>query len=316
MHRFIYLVPVLAPLCSPALAQTSPADGSNSSPAQSSATGSSTTAREPKVTVEQFPPDVTVNRGTPEVVVRQPAATVTIDIPQPEIIIRLPKPDVDVATSRPNVIVTPKAPGDAGSSSAQTDTQATDKAAVDLTQTSHAKPDVKLDNMAQPKITYERAEPRVVVKRQPGQPKVTIETLGDKVAATPDSAVGEAEPPAQAMSVATNAPKAGETSSVSVSRLADRSLYDESGKVLGKVEKIVRRSSGGPAATITPDARLGLGAQSRLVPLDSLELTKDRLVAHGVSGETLKKMQAADGDTSAAQTLSSSDKVDVRTSAN
>jgi hypothetical protein len=130
----------------------------------------------PQVSVQQPQPHVTVRQGNPEILVRQPAPTVTVEIPQPEIIVRMPQPDVNVAMAQPQVEVRQPQP-QVQIVQPQQETPVQVQPAQPQVDVQQGQAQVSVEGEVQPKVTYERAEPKVVVNQPQGQPKVTFERL-------------------------------------------------------------------------------------------------------------------------------------------
>jgi len=133
---------------------------------------------EPQITVQQPQPQVTVRQPQPEILVRQPAPVVSIDIPQPEIIVRMPQPEVAVQQGQPLVNVEQPQPQVEVVQREQPQVRIADnEAPVVRMEPSQGQANVQFEQIGEPQVRYERAEPQVTVNQPQGQPQVRFEQM-------------------------------------------------------------------------------------------------------------------------------------------
>jgi sporulation protein YlmC with PRC-barrel domain len=255
----------------------------------------------PQVTVQQAQPQVTVRQPQPEITVRQPAPTITVDIPQPEITVRMPRPEVNVAMAQPQVQVN-QPPPQVQVVQPQQQPQVQVQPAqpqVSVQQSASSTPNVQVQENGQPKVNYERAEPKVVVNQPKGQPQVRFEQdqgqrpEGQQTAAAPanrqaNATSGTAAAPPAARSAAPAG--AAATQPIAVARLKGMELYNEHGDRLGDVERVVQSNDGKQSVVIGMGGFLGLGEKRIAVPVDDVAIRGGRLVAVGLTDDQLKRM--------------------------
>lgn len=157
----------------------------------------SVTQPEPRVSVTQPQPEIIVRQVPPTIRIEMPEPVVTIDQPQPEIIVRMPDPQVSVETPQPQIDVNQAQPrvsvqqGEPQLDVAVDDTvnqQGQEEANVQVQQ---GTPQVRLQQQqqqdgqaqvdvqqAQPRVTYESAEPQIEFSGG-NQPQVQFTESGE-----------------------------------------------------------------------------------------------------------------------------------------
>lgn len=229
-----------------------------------------------RIVVRQPPPQVTLQRGQPEIRIQQQQPTITVEMPPPKVTVRMPQPDVNVASSQ------------------------------------QGRADVTVSGQAEPRVRFERAQPRIVVRQSREQPQVTVQReaadqqqpqqaqsrqtaqaqtrqaqsqQSDQDEASAQSATRTAAQSAKSSAAATPSARP-----IEVSRLLEMSVYDTAGQLLGDVERVVRNSRGELAVVIGHGGLLGMGEKQIRVPLQQAYMQGDRLIARGMTEESLDNM--------------------------
>lgn len=246
-----------------------------------------------QITVRQRQPQISVQRGRPEIFIQQQRPTVTIEVPPPRVTVRMPSPDVNVVSPQGQ------------------------------------EQSVKMGRMGQPQVQYESAQPRVVVRQSQQQPQVRFEmdqagnqnrqqmsqmqqkqnqqkqdqAQRQRQQQPQRTAQDESETPAQPQA-ATNTqqqPTKQQTAQrtrqaqtgqpIRVDTLLEMSLYDQTGELLGDVERVVR-DQGRNSIIIGAGGFLGLGEKQIAVPLGQVYRSGDRLISRSISSAQVEQMTA------------------------
>jgi len=262
----------------------------------------------PQVTVQPGQANVTVRQPQPEIIVQQPAPTITVDIPPPQITVRMPKPEVNVAQAQPQVQVTqppPKVEVIQPQQQAQVNVQPV-QPQVNVAQGATGAVDVQ--QLGQPTIRYERAEPQVKITQQQGQPTVKFEQL-DQTAAADQRQLGSTPAPARAPAPTTtasnppaNAPSATapatannqpaaqlQNRQVAVNDLKGVDVYNRNNDKLGTVDHIVTGSDSQSYVILSSGGFLGIGERKVVLPLSNMWMDGKKLVTD-MSNDQIKVM--------------------------
>ena len=249
----------------------------------------------PQVTVQQAQPSVTVRQPQPEILVRQPAPRVTIDIPQPEIIVRMPQPEVAVQQLQPQVQVQQAQPQVQVVQPEQPQVQIAEREQAQVRLAPAAgEANVQVEQIGEPRVTYERAEPTVMVNQAEGQPNVRIEAMQGQ----PEQAA--AERPMAGEQLASQEPRQDQAMNIpdgqmTVRDLEGREVFNARGEQIGEVENIVRSVVDNKEyAVISHGGFLGLGEKRVVLALSGMELQGDRVVLPNATDEQIRAYPAFD----------------------
>ena len=288
----------------------------------------------PQVEVDPGRPQVTVNQAAPQVRVQMPQPTITIDMPRPQIIVEMPDPDVSVGMAQPRVTVnqadptvtvdqgTPQiAVGGAEATTEDGETAERADVTVEEGQANVAvQPSRAVVNVAEtePQVRYNTADPEIQIEsagdpivdfNQSGESDVQIRQMGEQAGAEraanaeendTDNAAAQqdaaARPAANRDSdnEAVNAASASEVE-LQVGQLDDYSVIGANANDLGSIEKFVN-VDGRIYAVVASGGFFGLGANETAIPLSSLVLTNDQLVAPNITESQVDSLQDFDGD--------------------
>jgi sporulation protein YlmC with PRC-barrel domain len=282
----------------------------------------------PQVSVQQPQPQVTVRQANPEILVRQPAPTVTVDIPQPEIIVRMPQPDVNVAMAQPQVEVQQPQP-QVQVVQPQQETPVQVQPGQPQVNVQQGQAQVRVEGEVQPQVTYERAEPKVVVNQPQGQPKVTFERM-DADSQQQQQAAADAQQPAtgqQEQALATGEQTAstqppqqqqqqqqrtertdeqrraylerfgaqlssqpGGEKAIDVSQIRDMDVWNGRGERLGEVDEVISINNK-PYVVVAHGGFMGIGEDKVAFPIERFALSgENHLVIHGVTEQDIQAM--------------------------
>jgi len=267
----------------------------------------------PQVTVQPGQANVTVRQPQPEIIVQQAAPTITVDIPPPQITVRMPKPEVNVAQTQPQVQVTqppPQVQVTQPQQQAQVNVQPS-QAQVSVAQGGNSAA-VDVQQLGEPTIRYERADPKVTITQQQAQPTVKFEQLDQTAAAdqrqlsptaTPSTAApsaaatpnrtAAANPPAAAPSaIAPASPSASaqfQNRQVAVADLKGIDVINRNNDKLGTVDHLATGPDGKTYIVLSSGGFLGIGERKVLVPLDNAWMNGKQLVTD-LSNDQIKTM--------------------------
>jgi len=278
----------------------------------------------PQVTVQPGQANVTVKQPQPEIIVQQAAPTITVDIPPPQITVRMPKPEVNVAQALPQVQVTqppPQVQVTQPQQQAQVNVQPS-QAQVNVAQGSNSSVDVQ--QLGQPTIRYERAEPKVTITQQQAQPTVKFEQLDQtaaadqrqlgptaapsasapSTAATPNRTAAAnppatANPPAAAPSaIAPASPSAlpqFQNRQVAVADLKGIDVVNRNNDKLGTVDHLATGPDNKTFIVLSSGGFLGIGERKVLVPLENAWMNGKQLVTD-LTNDQIKTMPELKAD--------------------
>jgi hypothetical protein len=216
-------------------------------------------------------------------------------MPEPDVNVAVAQPQVQVMMPQPQVQVQPPAP----------QSQAN-------VQVERQQPNVRVERTGEPQIVYRQAE---------GQPQIRFEAMGaaggtTQTSSTPATqtapAVSQQNAQAQlnggqagyatssssetvasagaANPQTTGALAAASTMPIAVSRLEDMTLYNAREEKLGEVDAVVAGPNGRNYVVVSYGGFLGLGERRVAIPMESLALRQDRLVADTMTDEQLKAL--------------------------
>jgi len=239
----------------------------------------------PQISVQQVPPNVSVRQRQPQIVVHQPAPVVRIDIPQPEITVRMPPPEVNVEQASPEVAVQeqkptvqvtqPEAP--------QVQVGSGDQASVSVAKPPAAK--VQVEQVGEPQVTYERAEPQVTINQSKEPPKIRIEHLDEQASAT-----NRASPETTgSLNNSQNAgTAAGSVQQIAASDLKGLKVSNENGEQVGTADGLVKSSQDNKIyVVIRQDGFMGLDKKMIALAVDDLILDRDVIIIPNVNNEQI-----------------------------
>ena len=309
---------------------------------------------EPRVTVEQNAPRITysqpqasvdVNQGTPQVIVRQAQPTVRVEMPRPQITINQPQPEIIVRMPQPDVAVNVPEP-EFNVSQAQPDVKVEqgkpqvrvqmDQPEVNVEDRDQAEVQIQRDQpvvtreggkqqaavnieRAQPRVSYEPAEPKVefeqagepqVTFNRTGEPNVRIERMEGEQQDQTASIDQEEMSPDAVMRLQGDREPQGDAMMVVVSDLVDRDVVNLRGEDLGEVERVVLQGER-TYIVLSDGGFLGMGGREVALPLDRITGVRgdDELVLQGLNQQDIDAMPRWNGDTS--QELGQDEEVEI-----
>jgi hypothetical protein len=260
----------------------------------------SVTTAQPEILVrEQAPvitmqmPTITIEQPAPIIEVVMPDPSVSVENAQPKITVRQAQPKVRVAVAEPRIDLDLSAgPVDerggegvetrvrrSSSTPQQRDGMALvsreDQGGQANVYVRHPEPEVQRQGgEGEPQIRFERAEPTIrFASADPqvnieGEPKIEFRRTGEPRVEFRQSA---------------------DASETKVSDLSGQSVYGQNGEKIGEVGRVVQLGSS-VYAVLEHGGVLGLGSKEVPLPLSSLSMRGDRLVADNLTEERLEEL--------------------------
>jgi hypothetical protein len=271
----------------------------------------------PQVMVEESAPRVTVSGGRPEIMVREQAPvitmqmpTITIEQPAPVIEVVMPDPNVSVESTEPRITVRQAQPrvrvavpepridldlaaapvdeegGEVETRIRRARSNPAEREGMDLIardgEDAQAnvyvrQPEAEVQRSggdAEPQISFERGEP--TVRFTGAEPEVNI----------------EGEPRIEFRR--TGEPRiefrqASESSDTTVSDLSGQRVYGQNGEEIGRIGRVVQLGSS-VYAVLEHGGVLGLGEKEVPLPVSSLSMEGDRIVADNLTEDRLEEL--------------------------
>ncbi|WP_031555148.1 PRC-barrel domain-containing protein [Parvularcula oceani] len=269
----------------------------------------------PRIRVEMPQPIITIEQDAPEIVITMPDPDVNVETNPPQVEVRQPEPRIRVAVPDPLVDLDLQAVAGAEDGEVETrfsrqDTPAPEardgmrlvpraEAGTDANvYVTEAEPNVEMaGGDAAPEISVETAEPSVrFVDAEPEielageEPRVEYRRVGE-----PRVTFEQAAAPRQGMMDADEAPvsQAGAVAIYTVGDLTGMDVVGSDGDDLGTLSRFVR-TNGQVYAILTAGGFLGLGEKEVPLPLSSLSIGEDEIIARGLTEDAIEEVEEQD----------------------
>lgn len=282
----------------------------------------------PKVRVQMPQPTITIDMPRPEILVEMPDPEVAVSMAQPRVSVKQAQPTVNVEQGEPQIRVgkdVNSSGGNGGGGEQPTVSVQKGDAQVQVQQGGAAQ--VRIAD-AQPQVSYNAAEPDVQIESA-GEPKVQFNQSGEakvqirQMSADETRKMAEAKPAADAQPKADAGAKtqstpdataaaagrqqvtalepregadrainAGATSgyAMTVGEITDYDIMGADGETLGDIQDIVNVQDK-LYAVIGSGGFLGLGEKEVAIPLSSLVLRDNTLIAPNISENQIEALE-------------------------